>query len=338
MKPTKLKKKPLLIALLAVLVLGAAAAILGFTFFRPERDRLVLAGTIEARAVEVGSLVGGRIAAVQVKEGDTVAKGQPLVTFEPDLLDLQIAEQQAAVAQMRAQLQRTRIGPRQEDREQLRAEADLAEKERQRQERLLAGGAISQQSYDDARTRAIKAREAYLAALRGGTREDVSSSGAQLAQAESRLAYFERQRRELLVTAPAAGLVQTIDLRPGDLVTANSPVATLLEPDQIWVRVYVPEPKLGLVRVGQPAALTVDSWRGRAFPGRVVEIRSQAEYTPRNVQTLDQRNDQVFGVKVEIKPDPALKPGMAATVTLPLDGAGGNAKSNRGAVPAPGRL
>jgi multidrug resistance efflux pump len=226
---------------------------------------------------------------------------------------------------MRALLQRTRIGPRQEEREQLRADADFAETERQRQQRLRAGGAISQQTYDDARTRAIKAREAYLAALRGGTREDVSSSGAQLAQAERHLAYLERQRREMLVAAPAAGLVQTIDLRPGDLVAANSPVATLLEPDQIWVRVYVPEPKLGLVRLGQPAALTVDSWKGLSFPGRVSEIRSQAEYTPRNVQTLDQRNDQVFGVKVEIHPDPRLKPGMAAMVTLPLGGGAGDA-------------
>jgi HlyD family secretion protein len=324
-----MKKKVLLIVSLAVLLL-AGAVTLGFTYFRPDRDHLLLAGTIEARSVEVGSLVGGRIAAVLVKEGDTVAKGQPLVTFEPDLLDLQIAEQRATVAQMRAQLQRTRIGPREEDREQLRADADYAEKERQRQQRLLAGGAISQQSYDDARTKAVKAHEAYLAALRGGTREDVSSSGAQLAQAESRLAYYERQRRELMVASPAAGLVQTIDLRPGDLVTASSPVATLLEPDQIWVRVYVPEPKLGLVRIGQTAALTVDSWKGRVFPGRVVEIRSQAEYTPRNVQTLDQRNDQVFGVKVEIAPDPALKPGMAATVTLSLGGGGGGGPAPAG--------
>jgi multidrug resistance efflux pump len=317
------KKARLIVVVLAVLLLAAAA--LGFTFLRSDHDHLVLAGTIEARTVEVGSLLGGRIASVLVKEGDVVAEGQPLVTFEPDLIDLQISEQRAAVAQMRALLQRTRIGPRQEEREQLRADADFAETERQRQQRLLAGGAISQQTYDDARTRAIKAREAYLAALRGGTREDVSSSGAQLAQAERHLAYLERQRREMLVAAPAAGLVQTIDLRPGDLVAANSPVATLLEPDQIWVRVYVPEPKLGLVRLGQPAALTVDSWKGLSFPGRVSEIRSQAEYTPRNVQTLDQRNDQVFGVKVEIHPDPRLKPGMAAMVTLPLGGGAGDA-------------
>jgi len=82
------------------------------------------------------------------------------------------------------------------------------------------------------------------------------------------------------------------------------------------VRVYVPEPQLGRVRVGQRAALTVDTFPKREFPGKVVEIRTQSEYTPRNVQTLDQRMDQVFGVKVAIDPVPELKPGMAAMVRL----------------------
>jgi HlyD family secretion protein len=93
-------------------------------------------------------------------------------------------------------------------------------------------------------------------------------------------------------------------------------VATLLEPDQLWVRVFVPETKLGLVRVGQPAALGVDSFPKRTFPGKVVEISPRAQYTPRNVQTLDQRSEQVFGVKVDVEPAPELKPGMAAIVRL----------------------
>ncbi len=111
-------------------------------------------------------------------------------------------------------------------------------------------------------------------------------------------------------------MIESIDLRPGDLVGANQPVARMLEPSQIWVRVYVPEPELGRVRVGQKAQLTVDTFPKKEFSGRVVEIRTQAEYTPRNVQTLDQRMDQVFGVKVAIDPVPELKPGMAASVRL----------------------
>ncbi len=304
-----------------ILLLVAGAAGVVYWRLRPTADRLQLAGTIEARTVEVGSLVGGRIQSVLVKEGDQVAKGQPIVAFETDLLDLEIAQQKASIAELRAALARTAVGPRQEDRAQARIQFESAEVNRKRMQSLLAGGATSQQTYDDAAAKAAVAHEAWLAAERGGRHEDVASADAQVVQAESHLAYLQRQLRDLVVTAPAGGLVQTIDLRPGDLVAANAPVATLLEPDQIWVRVYVPEPKLGLVKLGQPAAIAVDSSGSRAFAGRVVEIRSQAEYTPRNVQTLDERNDQVFGVKVEITPDPALKPGMAAMVSLPLHSA-----------------
>jgi HlyD family secretion protein len=111
-------------------------------------------------------------------------------------------------------------------------------------------------------------------------------------------------------------VIQSIDLRPGDLVEAGRPVAKLLEPGEMWVRVYVPEPKLGSVRQGQSAWVTVDTWPDKKFPGRVVEISDRAEYTPRNVQTMEQRSDQVFGVKIAIDPTPDLKPGMAALVTL----------------------
>jgi HlyD family secretion protein len=297
---------------------GALAAAGSFAACHKDPNHLELAGTVEARTVEVGSLVGGRIAQVHVREGDPVKAEQPVVTFEPDMLNLQIAEQRADVAQMNAALVRTEVGPRREDRAQLQVDFDNAETQRKRQQALLAGGAVSQQSYDDAAAKAAKALEALKAAQVGGRKEDVESSQAQLAAANEHLAFLERQRQELIVTAPATGLVETIDLRPGDLVPANSPVATLLEPDQIWVRVYVPEPQLGLVKVGQAAEIQVDSFPNRTFPGKVVEIRSQAEFTPRNVQTLDQRNDQVFGVKVEIAQGTPLKPGMSATVTLNL--------------------
>ncbi|HEY7863350.1 MAG TPA: HlyD family efflux transporter periplasmic adaptor subunit, partial [Thermoanaerobaculia bacterium] len=137
---------------------------------------------------------------------------------------------------------------------------------------------------------------------------------------------LERQRGETVISAPADAVVEALDLRPGDLVAAGHPVARLLEPGQLWVRVYVPEPKLGLVRIGQEVAVEVDSFPERRFPGKIVEIRDRAEYTPRNIQTVDQRMDQVFGVKVEIAPAPELKAGMAALVTLtaaaaPEDGA-----------------
>ncbi|HEY0515015.1 MAG TPA: efflux RND transporter periplasmic adaptor subunit [Thermoanaerobaculia bacterium] len=311
-------KPKLKIVIRLVLLLAVAGGVAWWWFFvRPRPGAaLVLSGSIEANTVEVGSLLGGRVATVDVKEGDTARAGQPLVTFEPDLHDLEIAQQQALVSQARADLVKTQRGPREEELRQARINWESAETDRKRYEVLLRSGAISQRDYDATRVKAANARETYLAAQRGGRPEDVAAAAANLAQAQKRLAFLERQHKELVVTAPATGTVEAFNLRPGDLVAANQPVATLLEPDQIWVRVYVPETELGHVRIGQPAAIRVDTFPHRSFPGRVVEIRTQGEYTPRNLQTIDQRSDEVFGVKVAIDPTPELKPGMAAIVDL----------------------
>ena len=221
--------------------------------------------------------------------------------------------------QARANLAKVERGPRSEEVARARIEWQAAETDRKRLQALWEAGVISRQQYDGAVVRERTGRETLREAERGSRQEDVAAARAALEREEERLAYLARQRQEMVVHAPAGGVVETLDLRPGDLVAANQPVASLLEAGQLWVRVYVPEPELGRVRVGQPAAVEVDSFPGRAFPGKVVEIRDQAEYTPRNVQTLDQRSDQFFGVKVRVEPAPELKAGMSALVRLAED-------------------
>ncbi|HEX2644075.1 MAG TPA: HlyD family efflux transporter periplasmic adaptor subunit [Thermoanaerobaculia bacterium] len=314
-----------------LLVLAVAGAAVWWFLLRPKKEEeTILAGSIEARTVEVGSLVGGRVATVHVDEGDRVEAGQPLVTFETDLQDLQIAEQSARIAEARANLERTRIGPRREEVQRARIDYESAEVDRKRFEQLWKQGVVARREYDGAQVKAALALETLREAQRGGRREDIASAEAALAQAERQLSYLERQRQETVVTAPASGVVETMDLRPGDLVGANQPVASLLEENQLWVRVYVPEPQLGQVHPGQPAAVFIDTYPDRAFPGKVVEISNQGEYTPRNLQTLDQRSDQVFGVKVRIDPSPDLKAGMSATVRL--DQAGSQPQSKLGSL------
>jgi len=239
-----------------------------------------------------------------------------LVTFETDLMDAQVRQQEAQVAGARAGLERVLHGPRREEEARARVEWENAEKERGRLKALVDEGLVPRQQYDDAAARAESAHLAYLELERGSRPEDVAAARATVAGAEQQLLYLARQHQETVVRAPADGVVESMDLRPGDLVGANRPVANLLEPGQLWVRVFVPETKLGLARVGQGAELTVDSYPDRRFPGRVVEIADRAEYTPRNIQTLDQRNDLVFGVKIEVQPTSELKAGMAATVRL----------------------
>lgn len=301
---------------IVLLLLAASAGGLWFYRSRSRTRPLVSSGSVEARDVEVGSLLGGRVLRVPVAEGARVRRGQPLVLFETDLIDLQMRQQEARVDQARANLAKAVRGSRSEDIARARAEAQNAETERRRQKSLLDQGVIGQQQYDSAATTARTSSETLTEKVRGNLPEEIAAARAAVEQEEGQLAFLKRQKEEAVVLSPADGVVESIDLRPGDLVAANQPVARILEPDQIWVRIWIPEPQLGRVRVGQRAAVRVDTFRDREFPGRVVEIRTQAEYTPRNVQTLDQRMDTVFGVKVAIDAAPELKPGMAATVRL----------------------
>jgi multidrug resistance efflux pump len=138
-----------------------------------------------------------------------------------------------------------------------------------------------------------------------------------LAEAQGHVAELDARLREAELTAPADAVVEVVSVRPGDLVPAGRIVMTMLESSQLWVKVYVPETELARVRLGQRAAVRVDSFGERAFAGHVGQIASEAEFLPRNVQTKTDREHEVFGVKVYVdNAQQVLKSGMSATVRL----------------------
>jgi multidrug resistance efflux pump len=162
-----------------------------------------------------------------------------------------------------------------------------------------------------------QAQEAERMVLAGPRTEEIADARAQLAEAKARLEQINVQVAEGEVKSPANATVEVLPIRPGDLITPNQTIARLLEKDQIYIRVYVPEPQVGLVKVGQKAKIKVDTFANRSFDGVVEQINTQGEFTPRNVQSRDERNHLVFGVKVRIdNHEGLLKPGMSADVTL----------------------
>ncbi|MGZ7079274.1 MAG: HlyD family secretion protein [Thermoanaerobaculia bacterium] len=282
--------------------------------------QLVLAGTLEARTVNAGSLVGGRVVRVFVDEGSHVAAGQPIVTLETETIDRQINEQNSAIQSARAELAKAVAGPRREEISSAAAVATNDERELRRMAAMYRDGIVAKQLLDDATTKA-KTSADNLKLLEKGTRpEDIAAARAQVEQQENRLRSLQKQRAETEVRSPINGVVQSFGLRPGDLVVPNQPVAELLESGQLWVRVYVPETLLELVHVGQAVRVRADTFPNQWFNGHVASVSSQGEYTPRNVQTRAQRAEQVFGVKVLVDPDPKLKAGMAAEVDLGVKG------------------
>jgi len=281
---------------------------------------LTASGTLEARTVNVGSLVGGRVTRVLVDEGWHVAAGQTIVTLETETIDRQIAEQQAAIEAARAAYQKALAGPRPEEIAKAQAVATNDEVERRRLERLFRAGIVAKEQLDDATARAKASAEDLRMLQRGTRKEDIEAAHAEVEQQQRRLDTLLKQRAETVVRSSVTGVVQSMGLRPGDLVAPNQTVAEILESSQLWVRVYVPETELGLIRVDQRVRVQVDTFPNQWFPGHVAAVSSQGEYTPRNVQTRAQRAEQVFGVKVLVDPNSRLKAGMAADVDFGVKG------------------
>ena len=163
---------------------------------------------------------------------------------------------------------------------------------------------------------------ARFALLESGTRpEDIALAEAQVAEIKGKLHEIEVNRREAVVLAPGPATVEVLAVRKGDLVPPNQPVVRILRDEDQWVKVFVPETELGKVRLGQQVEVTNDAYPGRRYPGTVIQIASVSEFTPRNVQSIDERRHQVFGVKVRVdNHEGVFKSGMAAEVFLPTAG------------------
>ncbi len=193
--------------------------------------------------------------------------------------------------------------------------AGRAESAQQRLALLKAGARTEEIGAAEQRYRSAQAAEQMM--RKGYRKEDVAEAKARLLQAKAQLSEIEVRVAENEVVAPAESRVEVVSVRPGDLVAASRPVLTLLESSQLWVKVYVPEPELGRVSVGQAAKVRVDTFRDRQFNGNIEQISDRGEFLPRNIQTLDDRSHQVFGVKVRLDNSSGLlKAGMAATVRL----------------------
>ena len=277
-----------------------------------------VSGTIETDEVRVASRYGGRVERLFAAEGDALITGQ--VIAELDAKELTAKRDQAA-----AQLDELKAGPRQQeieaakhDWEALVAELDQARSDAGRAEELFRQKTISATEHDQAVTRArtleknvAAAKSRYDLLLAGTRAERISLASAQLAEIETHLG-------EMKIRSPSNCVLEVLNVKVGDVLAANQPIATLLLTNRLWVRVYVPEPWLGHIQLGQPVKVLVDSDPARDFSGVVEQIAREAEFTPRNVQTVAERIKQVFGVKIRLdNREGKLRAGMFADVTFP---------------------
>lgn len=286
-------------------------------------------GYVEATEVRLSTKLGGTLVMLALEEGDTVEAGAEVARVDSVDLELQLASARAGRALVEAELRLKRNGYQKEDiavaRAELgRAEAELAAAQRDldRFQGLLESGSGTEKVRDDALARRdISARAAEAAGQRlakleaGYRREEIQAAEARLASAEAAIAILEQQISDAAVTSPVSGVVTESLAEQGELVSPGTVLAVVTDLSDTWLTAYVAETDLGRIRLGQQAEVITDD--GQQRKGTVSWINPRAEFTPKNVQTRDERVKLVYRIKVRLdNADGLFKPGMPSRARL----------------------
>ena len=277
---------------------------------------LQVSGTIETDEAHVASRYGGRVVKLFAAEGAVLQPGQLIVELDATELRARRDAAAAALADLAAGARTNELIAARQSWEAVQAELEYATAEARRARELFAEKNIAESELDSARSRA-DALEKRAAAAKA--QFDLLVEGARperIAQARAQLAELDAQLREMQITAPTASTLEVLNVKVGDVLPANREVATLLLTGHLWVRVFVPEPWLGRIQLGQHLELTTDAFPSEKLTGVIEQISRQAEFTPRNVQTNAERIKQVYGVKLRLT-DEKLRAGMYADVVFP---------------------
>lgn len=327
-----------------VLVTIALASAAGFAACNGDDDApLRASGYVEATEVRVAAEVGGRVVELAVQEGDRVEVGQVIARLSTTDTELAIRRAQAERDQAAAQLRLLHAGARPEDVRQAAAQVESAEAEvraaeselrsaeadLERFEALLKSNSGSRKQRDDAATRRevaaarlkgarerSRAAAEALAALKAGARaEEIAAAGARVSAIEAQIAALEENLLDATLTSPVAGMVTSKLIDAGEMVAPRTALVVVTDLDHAWANVYVDEPLVPRLQFGQKVAILTDA--GQRLEGTITFISPKAEFTPRNVQTAEERSRLVYRIKVTTdNREGILKPGMPVEAEL----------------------
>jgi HlyD family secretion protein len=311
-------------ALAAVLVLGSCGG---------NEAGYLGSGTVEAREVTVSAQVGGLIVELPAEEGSRVKQGDLLARIDATEPQLQLAQAEARLEGARAQLELLLAGAQEQDVRQVREQAaqarerlDLARREAERSRELAATGSATRSQLDQAETQAATAQAGFNAAQAaldkavGPARPaEVQAAQARVQEAEATVELARLRMRDTEVRAPVAGVVTEQIREVGELVAPGTPLLQLSDLRTAYLTVYVSEPLLPGVRLGDDLLVVLDGRRAAPYRGTVTRIADRAEFTPSTVQTAEERARLVYAVKLRLdNQSEELKPGMPADVYHPL--------------------
>lgn len=290
-------------------------------------------GTIEAVEVTVSAKTTGQVEQLLVDEGSQVKNGDKLAVIDSSSLEIQVQQAQAGVNLAEAQLQLLVKGARIEDIRQAQealtqagANLKIAQEDRDRFRDLFEKNSATAKQNQDAEARYIVARAQHDAAQQALLKlekyarpEEIKAAEARLDQAIAARDLLKKTIADSTISAPVPGIVTDKATEEGEFVGPGTALVTIASLSEVHLNIYIPETDLGKVRLGQEAEVTIDSYPDRTFKGRVIFISPEAEFTPKNVQTKEERVKLVFRVKIKIpNPDNILKPGMPADALIRL--------------------
>ena len=341
MKPSLLTSHLSLLTVILTLALAVASCKAA-----PPSDRLRVSGHVEATETRLAPDAGGRILTLTIKEGDRVEPGQTILTLDTRDAQLAINRAQAEKGAAEAQLRLVQAGSRVEDIRQAqsqvetaraevsaaRAELESASQDLTRFETLLQNNSGSRKQRDDAATRRDVARDRVtsaegrvrtadevLAKMKAGARpEEVDAARARVATVDAQITSLEKGITDATLHSPVAGVVTEKLVEVGEVIAPRTPVAIVVDLEHAWADVFVPEPTVPQIRIGQPATVFTDAG-GNGIGGTITYISPKAEFTPRNVQTAEERSKLVYRVRITVdNKDGVLKQGMPVEAEIPL--------------------
>jgi HlyD family secretion protein len=283
-------------------------------------DTLVTStGTLEATEIRVSSQIAGVVLNVRVDEGSPISAGDTIAVIDSTEWSYQWRQASANLRAAEAQLRLAIEGPRREDLRQAEASFDNAQNDLRRMEELFGSHTVTEKQLEDARTRFTVAEQTLEKLKRGSRVEEIDLARARRDQAAAQAGSMRKKLSDCVLIAPAGGTLINRLVEPGEFVGPGTAVAVIADLGRLELKVYVPESTVPKIKLGMQADITIDAFQNRTYTGTVVYISPQAEFTPKNIQTEEERTKLVFAVKIVIQnPDGTLKAGIPADVSLQL--------------------
>jgi HlyD family secretion protein len=315
-----------------------------------------LNGRLEAPTVDIAPKVPGRVLEVRVREGDRIKAGDVLITLDLGETSIAVDAARAGLESAESRAKDLEAGNRLPDIRAAeaqvtdrRAAVDLARRELERQQFLLSRKVGTERDVDRAKTEmdraqaALKVTQNQLDLAKQGFRKyQTQQAREEVTRAQAQLRQSQTLAGESELRAPADAIVLHRLVEPGQLLGAGTPGLTLAFTTRLYVRTFIPETRLGLVRQGQAAEVTVDAFPGRIFPAHITEVSMDAEFTPKAVETREERVNLVYGAKADLDAGwkEPLVPGQPAEVVVHAQNAPPQSTASTGApasAPAGGK-